>query len=61
MRQTDFSGKQFRDDSDPESKDEEDIGYADLVAARKLVRLATDLVHVETDREHDRGQTEHDH
>ena len=61
VRQTNFASEQLWDDSDPERQHEKDVGDADLVATGKLVRLTTDLVHVEGDREDDRRHAEQNH
>jgi len=61
VRQADFTGKQFRHNGDPERKHEENVRYADVVAARQLVRLTAYLIRTEADRKHHRGKTEENH
>lgn len=61
VRKADLSGKQLGNDGDPERQNEEDVRDADVVAARQLVWLSADLIHVESNRKHHSGQTEQDH
>ena len=60
--QADFAGKQFWNDRDPKCENEEDVRDSDVVTvARELIRLSSDLIHVESDRENNGSQAEQNH
>ena len=61
VRQTDLACKQLWHDRYPECQNEEYVGDADVVAARKLVWLTTYLVHVKANREHNSSHAEQNH
>jgi len=61
VRQADFARKELRDNSYPQREHKEDVRDADMVAARQLVRLSADLIHVEADRKHDGCHAEQHH
>ena len=61
VRQTDLGCEQFRDDGDPQSHHEEDVGQAHLEAVGQLVGGATNLVDGKPDGEYDGSQAEDDH
>lgn len=61
VRQTDLAGEQLGNDCYPQRQNEEYVGDADVVAARKLVRFTTDLVHVKSNRKHNSSHAEENH
>lgn len=59
--QTNLLRKQLRYHRNPERQHEHDVGDPDLVRVGEVVRLASNLVHMEAQREDDGGQTEQNH
>lgn len=61
VRQAHLSSKQLGNDCNPQRQNEEDVRDSDVVAARQLIRLSADLIHVESNGKHHSRQTEQNH